>query len=295
MSKEILILKGDRPNESATGSFFTWENLQRFGSDQYFLEQYSDIIISLINGELRCVSATTGRDIASYDLVYIRDITHENVRNTIAMYLSSNGKKFINSELQNTQYTDKLLQYVAFSLAGLPIPNTVFADKKYRVKAADLLSYPLVVKSTTGSNGRDNFLVHTSEELEKLEVSDNFVLQTFIPNQFDYRVIVADDTVLLGYKRVRQDDSTHKNNVSQGANRELVDGLTNHIRDTAVSAARVLGRNISGVDILENTETGELVILEVNFNYGSPRFEAPILEKYFRDLAQYLNKKASEL
>jgi glutathione synthase/RimK-type ligase-like ATP-grasp enzyme len=293
--KNILILKGDRPNTSDTGSYFTWENLKRLNQDEYFLENYSDIIITIIDGNVQFVSAVTGRDLASYDLVYIRDITHEEVRNALAMYLTHHQKKYINNELGRSQYTSKLLQYVALGLAGLPVPNTVYASAVHREKASYLLGdYPLVAKSTTGSNGSDNFLVSTVYELNKINPHGAFVLQSFIPNLYDYRIIVADDDILLGYKRIRRDESDYLNNVSMGATRELVQEIDDDIRTTAIAAAKILGRNLSGVDILQNKETGRYVILEVNFNYGSPRFESHILNNYFEKLAAYLNKKAIE-
>lgn len=293
--KNILILKGDRQNTSDTGSYFTWENLKRLDRDEYFLENYRDIVISIIDGNVQFVSAVTGRDLASYDLVYIRDITHEEVRNALAMYLTHHQKKYINSELGRSQYTNKILQYVALALAGLPVPDTIYASVDHRKKASQLLgNFPLVAKSTTGSNGSDNFLLSSIDELKNINPDTAFLLQSFIPNLYDYRIIVADDEVLLGYKRVRKDETEYLNNVSRGATRELVQEIDDAIRTTAIAAAKVLGRNLSGVDILQNKETGQHVILEVNFNYGSPRFENEILDNYFEKLASYLNKKAIE-
>ena len=293
--KQILILKGDRPNTIGTGSYFTWEHLKRIGQDDYFLENYSDIVISIIDGEVRFTSALSGRDLSSYDLVYIRDTTHEELRNSLAMYLTHHHKFYINSELGRSQYTSKILQYVALALANVPVPNTIYASADHREKASQLLgNYPLVAKSTTGSNGNDNFLIGSADELNKIDQNASFVIQAFIPNLYDYRIIVAEDDILLSYKRVRQGDEDYLNNVSQGATRELVLDLDATIRKTAIKAAKVLGRNLSGVDILQNKETGEHVVLEINFNYGSPRFESDILDGYFERLASYLNKKATE-
>jgi glutathione synthase/RimK-type ligase-like ATP-grasp enzyme len=293
--KDILILKGDRPNTEETGSYFTWKNLSETGPDNYVIEQYSDIIFSIINGEVRAVSAITGRDVSSYDLVYIRDITHEQVRNAIGLYLSHRKKHFINYELARSQYTSKLLQYIAFADAGLQVPNTVYADRKHLDKAFDLLGgvLPVVIKSTTGSNGNDNFLVRSSSELHELPITSEFVMQTYIDNQFDYRFVVAEDVVLIAYKRLRGGGDNYRNNISQGGKRELVETITPELSQTAVLAAKTLSRNLSGVDILVDETNGQPYVLEVNFNYGTPRFEAEITNEYFVKLADYLHKKAS--
>lgn len=291
MTKQILILKGDRPDTSQTGSYFTWENLQRLGSDTYELGKYSDIVFTIIDGKVTCMLASSGRDLASYDLVYIRDITHENVRNSVALYLKHHNKKFINAELHNTQYTDKLLQYVALAIAGISVPQTVFASSGRRKQASAVLGdAPFVMKSTTGSNGNDNFLIQQDGDFER---EGSYVIQALVPNDFDYRVIVGGDDVLLAYKRVRQTADGYLNNVSQGATRELATELDDDVRVLAVKAAQTLGRTLSGVDVLENSQTGQRHILEVNFNYGSPRFEAAVLDEYFKKLASFLNQ-ASE-
>jgi glutathione synthase/RimK-type ligase-like ATP-grasp enzyme len=293
--KDILILKGDRPNDVITDSYLSWKSLQRLGSDRYFLEQYSDIIFTILDGEVSCISAVSGRDLASYDLVYIRGITHEEIRNSIALYLQKRQKKFINSELKQTQYTSKLLQYVAMAQAGVAVPDTVYANFRHRAKAFELLStsYPVVAKSTTGSNGNDNFLIKSKKELLEVGADINLVIQPFIPNSFDYRVVVASDKILIAYKRTRGESGDYRNNVSQGGERSLVKELPKDVEDMVKRASSTLGRDLSGVDVIQDSDTKKLYVLEVNFNYGTPILDDEVMDEYFLKLAQYLHDSAT--
>lgn len=294
MPKDILILKGDRPNTERTGSFLTWKSLTAIGNDNYFLEQYSDMVFTILNGEVSITSAVTGRDVASYDLVYIRDLGHEEVRNTIALYLEKRNKAFINSELKQRQFPSKLIQYVAFADAGLAVPDTAYANVKHRAKALASLGadFPIVVKSTTGSNGNDNFLVNSLDELNSLDMEAACVMQPFLENQFDYRIVVAESDILIAYKRVRGGDD-YRNNISQGGSRELVKDLSGELAEMAVRAARAVNRDLAGVDILVAEKTGRPYILEVNFNYGTPAFDPETDADYFTKLANFLHRKAS--
>lgn len=292
--KDILILKGDSVNVERTGSYSTWKNLASLGEDNYFLEQYSDMIFTIIGGEVSITSAVTGRDVGSYDLVYIRGIGQEEVRNTIALYLENRNKAFINSELKQRQFTSKLIQYVAFANKGLAVPDTVYANVIHREKALASLGtgFPIVVKSTTGSNGNDNFLVNSLDELNSLEITAACVMQPFLENQFDYRIVVAESDVLIAYKRVRSGDD-YRNNISQGGSRELVKDLSGELTDMAVRAARAVNRDLAGVDILVAEKTGRPYILEVNFNYGTPAFDPETDADYFTKLASFLHRKAN--
>ena len=292
--KDILILKGDRPNTEKTGSFLTWKNLTSIGKDNYFLEQYSDMIFTIINGEVSITSAVTGRDVASYDLVYIRDLGHEEVRNTIALYLEKRNKAFINSELKQRQYPSKLIQYVAYADAGLAVPDTAYANVKHRERALGLLGarFPLVIKSTTGSNGNDNFLVSSLEELNSLDMTAACVIQPFLENKFDYRIVVAENDILIDYSRFRSGDG-YRNNISQVGRLELINDLPRELADMAVQAARAVNRDLAGVDILVAEKTGRPYILEVNFNYGTPEFDTKTDTDYFEKLANFLRKRAS--
>jgi glutathione synthase/RimK-type ligase-like ATP-grasp enzyme len=287
---DILILKGARePANSA--AYKTWQALQAVGNAQYFLESYADIIFCIRNGEVRCYSQATGRDIATYDLVYIRDFhAYEHERNAIALYLAHKNRRFINKDVGEFQHLSKLTQYIVLATHGVPVPDMTYGRPTFVAEVADVV-YPGVYKSVVGSNGTDNILVNNAQEVVDANIK-RAALQPFIPNDDDMRIIVADDEVLLAYKRVRGNQSDHRNNVAFGARREVIYDLPADIAELAKTAARVLGRNLAGVDIIQHKETGAYYVLEVNFNFGMAEVSDGIAEQYYQRLATYLEGKA---
>ena len=186
----------------------------------------------------------------------------------------------------------KLEQYVILALADVPVPDGVFFGNSDNYKFAPILlnaSLPLVAKSIVGSNGNDNHLVATEAELEGT-VIEMPIFQPFIANKFDYRVIVAGEDVMLSYKRIRNvEKEAYRNNIGQGGRREMVD-ISDELKSIAVKAAKAVGREFSGLDILPNIDETKHVVLEVNFNFGIPVFDDPSEEiEYYRKLDQYFS------
>lgn len=292
---QILILKGDRADDDS-GAYKTWWALKGQASgDEYFLENYRDIAFAIRDGRVSCFSLKTARDLASYDLVYIRDIVYEHERNAIALYLQGKGRRFINREAALFQHRSKLTQYIAMAQAGIPVPDTFYAQSQELPQLAERyqLGFPLIMKSITGSNGADNVLVSSREDLPRTTISQA-ILQPYIPNAYDYRVVVAGQEVLVAYKRIRAAGSVdHKNNVAKGAVRELVYELPTEVRDLALAAAKALRRDISGIDILPNSETGEYFVLESNASFGMAPSDEEIGAHYFKQLAKYLHRQAT--
>lgn len=287
---DILLLKGARePAESSAHK--TWQALQAVGNAQYFLESYADIIFCIRSGEVRCYSKATGRDVATYDLVYIRDFHgYEHERNAIALYLTHKKRRFINKDVGEFQHISKLTQYIALATHGVPVPDMAYGKPQFLADMTDVM-YPAVFKSVVGSNGADNVLARSKQDVLDASVRRG-ALQPFIPNDDDMRVIVADNEILLAYRRIRGDQGDHRNNVAFGARREVIQDLPPEVAELAKAAARTVGRNLAGVDIIQHKETGKYYVLEVNFNFGMAEVSDGIAEQYYQRLATYLEGKA---
>ena len=289
MMKIAVLLSKNKFTSTSAGSRF----LERLNGSQDSVTAealfYEDITVLIKGGQLSILFNGNERN-GEYDLVYIRGISYGPLRHAVARYFESLNIPVVNSESLTFQAMTKLEQNSQFALAGVSVPDSVYVTKGGDLKRAiELLDapFPLVAKSIDGRNGSDNELVHSFDELVALPFEDA-IIQSFVPNNFDYRVIVAGDRVLSSYRRVRsQQDTGHKNNVSQGGTREFVE-LPTELAEMAVNAARSIGREFTGVDILTNNETGESVVLEANFNFGTPDFDTEEDERvYYQKIAQY--------
>ena len=90
------------------------------------------------------------------------------------------------------------------------------------------------------------------------------MLQEFIPNDGDYRVLVLGKKVLGVMKRSSQSKEEFRNNYSAGGKVEVAD-LPEEVKQLAVKAAEVCGLAVAGVDVaFRDYDFKKPVIWEVN-------------------------------
>lgn len=160
--------------------------------------------------------------------------------------------------------------------AGIPYPKTFYTS--YPEQMGSLfdwahnkfgLNFPVVVKVIDGMSGNYNHVARNKQELQNLPLKPDrhYMVQEFIPNSFDYRVGVIGGKICFVMKRTRTRQDTHLNNTSKGATAEFVEvsDFPKKYADIALKAARALNRwDISGVDLIINSDTGQPYVLEVN-------------------------------
>ncbi len=274
------------------------EVMNQYSQDEFVVMCYSDVIVSVHDGTVAMLDVA-GRDIFDgVSCVYLRGLSNESLRHVLAAYAASVGVPVINEASYRYEAMSKIEQYVTLALAGVPVPDSVYVQRKdyYQYVPALLgCDMPIVAKSITGKNGKDNVLVSDERELAAVAV-DHPVFQPFIPNTFDYRVIVAGGEVILTYKRTRRaETSVYQNNISRGGTAEIV-SLPEHLKLMAITAAQAVGRDLAGLDILPSTDGRTNVVLEVNFNFGKPLFNDDDVQEvaYHRKLAAYFSKRATK-
>ena len=296
---ETSIHKSHNPEELArqlTDSANSRDHEARFD-----VAMYEDLMYVIQPEGGKIVHSVTGEDIASYNLVYQRRWEDKQDQSlACAIYLKHKGVPFVDSESYNNSSKNKLTQAWRFWEAGLPHPKTVcFGSTQAQQRLLDNLEslpldFPLIAKELNGFGGNNNYLVHTVEELSAVFLKNpdmRFILQEYIPNKGDYRVIVYGDRVGLAIKRVAA-EGMHTNNSSQGGRGELVavDDVPANILDDSVKAATLLGREVAGVDVVVHEKTGKHYFFEVN---RCPQIETGLFVKEKADtLADYLYSEA---
>lgn len=266
---KILILKGDLPNDvSAAHKVFS--DISTISTNKYEIAEYASLVFKMSN-EAISITTSSDVDLTSFDVVYLRDFKgYREERHAIAMYLEANGVTYFNKDNASVQHITKLTQNMAFAVSNIPMASSVYG-KLNTVEAVVLeeFGFPFIAKRIDSAKGKDNYLISSKTELDAIraELSEGrFIFQEFIPNDSDYRVIVIGDAAGNVYHKVRPNDSKHQNNMAQGATVNEVAEPPDDIVRVAVEASHVLNRQISGVDVMRNTENDRLVILEVNDN-----------------------------
>jgi len=224
-------------------------------------------------------------DDGSIDIHYAGDLfTHEAVIPRIGHSITKHGVAVLRHMEQlgiwtaNTgqgilQSRDKLHASQILARNKIPVPKTVYVRDIIDVESAiDFVGgLPVVIKVTQGTQGQGVFLRHTIHESKSLVqglllTGKSVLVQEYIAESHgkDIRALVVGDRVVAAMRR-RARGREFRSNYHLNGTVEKVE-LSSEFEEQACRAARVLGLNIAGVDLLE-AENGPLV-LEVNSSPG---------------------------
>lgn len=295
MKKQALILKGGLPDQYST-AYATYNAMKKLAGDiDWHIHAYNELEFYINTPQTDIVIHSNGKSLADFDLVYIRDFRgYEHERNTCAYFLKHHKKSFINSDTANFQHISKLSQMFALNLAGVPVPASVYSCTS--IIAQEVINRfgdRVVVKDIVGVGGSDNHLIDSDDVVAFLneDSSKRYIVQEYIPNEYDLRVTVLGDKVGTVSRRTRTSKKDHRNNVKQGAKKEFLplESVSSFVLEDCTVAARTLNREIAGVDVVIDTATGRHAILEVNLNFGMESIqdippEALPMADYFKDL-----------
>lgn len=179
----------------------------------------------------------------------------------------------LNESVAITRSRDKLRCLQLLSRKGIDLPITGFAHSPNDIP--DLLqmvgSAPVVIKLLEGTQGLGVVLCETNKAAESvlqsfMKLKHHMMVQEYIKEAggADIRCFVIGGKVIAAMKRQAQ-AGDFRSNLHCGGTAELIK-ITTQERATAIKAAKVLGLNVAGVDILRS-DRGPLV-MEVNSSPG---------------------------
>jgi len=143
-------------------------------------------------------------------------------------------------------------------------------------KALASWKFPLIVKiSKGGRHGMGTFFLKELADFKNLEQKlssrvgqRGFLIQEYIPNDGDFRVITVGYKCIGGFKRMPKIEKLVLNQ-SEGSSFGLAQ-VPKEVVTTAEKAALVLGVEVAGTDLVISNKTGEVYIIEVN---EAPQFK----------------------
>jgi len=173
------------------------------------------------------------------------------------------GVPWVNGRDAVLRSRNKAGALAALGDAGVPVPETVYvsnpADEDAVREAFDRVGSPAVVKPNSTTRGVGVTKVHDADSLsgvaDYLELvhdyratgDKSYLIQEYVPDAADYRVMVLDGEVVGAVRREAPDGWKH--NVHRGATAEGV-ALPDELRALAVDAADALDIDFLGVDVL---------------------------------------------
>jgi len=183
------------------------------------------------------------------------------------------GVYSVNESVAITRARDKLRSLQLLARKGIGMPVTTFAHDP---RAAEHLikqvgGAPLVIKLLEGTQGVGVVLAETKKAGESVieafrGLNANILAQEFIKEAggSDIRCFVVGGKVVASIKREAK-EGEFRSNLHRGGTASVTK-ITPEERSTAVRAAKILGLNVAGVDLLRSNHGP--VVMEVNSSPG---------------------------
>lgn len=218
-----------------------------------------------------------GEDLAHFDAIIPRIASYMTRYGTaIVRQLEMQGVYSVSSSIAINRSRDKLRSMQLLAKAGVGIPKTVVSRNSTDID--DLLEKvggtPVIIKLASGTHGNGVVLAESKKAAKSVlqafylsnEDGTNVLLQEFVKESAgtDIRALVVGGRVIASMKRQSLDDD-FRSNLHKGGEGTPIK-LTEEERKTAIKAARAMGLNVAGVDMMRS-ERGPLV-LEVNSSPG---------------------------
>lgn len=197
-----------------------------------------------------------------------------------------------------TRSRDKLrcLQLLARNGIGLPVTGFAHSTKDVQGLITSVGGAPLVVKLLEGTQGIGVVLAETQQAAESVieafrELEANILVQEYIHEAggSDVRCFVIGGKVIAAMER-RARAGEFRSNLHRGGTATQA-RLTPAERSTAVRAAKAMGLNVAGVDILRSNHGP--VVMEVNSSPGLEGIERATEVDVAGKIIEFLEKHAA--
>ncbi|MBC7868616.1 30S ribosomal protein S6--L-glutamate ligase [Candidatus Saccharibacteria bacterium] len=218
-----------------------------------------------------------GKDLVDFDAIIPRIASNMTRYGTaIVRQLEMQGVYSVSSSIAISRSRDKLRSMQLLAKSGVGIPKTVVSRNTTDIDVLldQLGDMPVIIKLARGTHGNGVVLAETKKAAKSVlqafyltnDDGTNILLQEFIKESAgtDIRALVVGSRVVASMKRQSLDDD-FRSNLHKGAEGTIVK-LTDEEKKIAVKAAKAMGLNIAGVDLMRS-DRGPL-ILEVNASPG---------------------------
>ena len=203
----------------------------------------------------------------------------------------------LNESVAISRARDKLRSLQLLARKGIGLPVTGFAHSPDDIQ--DVIKMvggaPLVIKLLEGTQGIGVVLAETGKAAESvieafLGLRANILVQEFIAEAggSDIRCFVIGEKVVAAMKRTGK-EGDFRSNLHRGGSAELI-RITPEERSTATRAAKAMGLNVAGVDILRSNHGP--VVMEVNSSPGLEGIEQATGKDVAGMIVQFLEKHA---
>ncbi|MCB9822969.1 hypothetical protein H6800_01700 [Candidatus Nomurabacteria bacterium] len=270
--KKVLVI-GSKESGTKNDPQVISKTLQNAGLKAEFIE-WEKLVFSIKTGEVSV--SFSGIELSEMvpDLViavgwYNPSIksNYREVSLTLGLYLEQNNINYWNSEMSKQRSTGKLSCLCMLALHGIHITQTTYSLSGDLI--APLEDFPVIIKATAASRGSSNHLVRSIDQAKRLlgEIPNRMIVQPYIKNDHDLRVIMIGGRAAKVLKRYRSDDKSHLNNTSQGGSAHWLDPreVGDSLLTICEKICKIMNREMAGIDFIpDDSSPYGYSCLEVN-------------------------------
>ena len=239
-----------------------------------------ELAFTIEAGAVAVHETATGRDLAEFALVQVASFPSPTgtLLNAVAAYLRHQGVDAVNAG--GIGAPTRLLQYVRFAQAGIPVPASRYLPPRLLAAAypdlADQLGLPFILTPIRGGTGRRDLLISDEPsfaELLRAASHAHFLAREFVPADATYHLLVLGQQVPIVMRQGISLGASGLSRFPPGAQVSLIDAaaFSPAARSLAVRAASLMGLDVAGVHIVRHWTTGEWYVLATS---ATPPFRA---------------------
>jgi len=182
---------------------------------------------------------------------------YRDVAYSLALYLNHHDISFWNSEMLHQRSSTKLSTMMQLALSDISVPTTYFSLDVSLIDS--IVPVPYIAKAASASRGELNFLVtNKTDKDDYIAMGEYMLVQPFLPNDHDLRVICFNGMPELILKRSRQEDSqTHLNNASKGGNTTWLElsSVPSELLTLSEKICKIMKREMAGIDLIPDASS----------------------------------------
>ncbi len=229
--------------------------------------------------------------LAEYDALFIRDTTRINhYTYRFAKKAESEGMVVIDDPTSILRCTNKVYLAELLRANRVATPKTVIAGKGDLGAVEREITYPIVLKVPDGSFSRGVVKAENRDQLQDMAArlfkeSELILAQEFMYTDYDWRIGILNGQAIYACQYFMS--KKHWQIVKHGPGGEFQEGaFKTHPLDavppavvaTALSAARLIGDGLYGVDLKQHGD--DVVVIEINDN---PNIDAGVEDAVLKD------------
>ncbi len=236
-----------------------------------------------------------GEDLTKAECVYLRgSYRYVKLLSAATAILQKNAYLPLKSESFEIAH-DKFVTLIKLSEAGIPVPQTYLA---YTIRAAkkllDEMNYPVVIKLPAGTHGKGVMFADSKESAKSIiDTLDIVTRQPLVIQEYveagakDIRAFVIGDKV-FAMERTAGEEELRANMHMGGTGREIL--LDYDVKHMARKAAKIIGAEIAGIDILKSSSGCK--VCEINVSPSVNGISKATRKNIAEEIAKFLYEKS---